>query len=234
MIIQNAPLIKLKIRLSFILTGFLVLFLFFSRQAYSTENAQVNKDKINVRVDATVASPALGYLAKGEIVSVIENKFDWSKIILPKRFSAYAASQFLKKLDDNKVEVLVSDLNLRNQPTLSSYTIGRADKGSVFFYRSQNNGWFELRGYPYIYGWVNKNFLTKLQKPINAEGVILPLKTYACEANCILKTNTTEYLLNLLYKGKTKFMNKKVKIKGVQIKGSGCTYIYVYKLVFLK
>ena len=220
--------------LSFMLTGFLVLFLFFSQEAYCIENAQVNKDKINVRVDATVASPTLGYLAKGEIVSVIEDKFDWSKIILPKRFSAYAASQFLKKLGDNKVEVLVSDLNLRNLPTLSSYTIGRADRGSVFFYRGQNDGWFELRGYPYIYGWVNKNFLTKLQKPISIEGIILPLKTNACEANCILKTNTTKYYLSLLYKGKTKFLNKKVRIKGVQIKGSGCTYVYVYKLVFLK
>ncbi|MFA6280964.1 MAG: SH3 domain-containing protein [Candidatus Omnitrophota bacterium] len=194
----------------------------------------MNKDNINIRVDATVASPSLGYLAKGEIVSILEDKFDWAKIILPKRFSAYAASQFLKKLGDNKVEVLVSDLNLRNQPTLSSYTIGRADRGSVFFYRSQENGWFELRCYPYTYGWVNKNFLTKLQKPISVEGEILFLRNYTCEANCVLKTNTTEYLLSLLYKGKAKFLNKKVKIQGVQIKGSGCTYIYVYKLVFLK
>jgi hypothetical protein len=232
MIIQNAPLVKFRIWINFILTGFLVLF--FSEFAYCVENAQVKKDEINVRVDATVASPALGFLNKGEVVTILEDKFDWAKIILPKRFSAYAASQFLKKLDDNKVEVLVSDLNLRNQPSLSSYTIGRAEKGSVFFYRSQKNDWFEIRGYPYIYGWVNKNFLTKLQKPINIEGIILPLKTNACEANCILKTDNTKYFLSLLYKGKTKFMNKKVRIAGVQIKGSGCTYVYVYKLVFLK
>ncbi|MFA5270926.1 MAG: SH3 domain-containing protein [Candidatus Omnitrophota bacterium] len=230
--IQNTPLIKFRFWINFTLTGFFVLF--FSQQAYCVENAQVKKDRINVRVDATVASPVLGYLNKGEIVSILEERFDWSKIILPKRFSAYAASQFLKKLGDNKVQVLVTDLNLRNQPSLFSYTIGRAEKGYVFFYRSETNGWFEIRGYPYIYGWVNKSFLTKFQKLITVEGVILPLKTYACEANCVLKTDTTEYYLSLLYKGKTKFMNKKVRVQGVQIKGSGCTYIYAYKLVFLK
>ncbi len=198
------------------------------------ENAQVKKKNINVRVDATVASPVLGTLNKGEIVSVVEEKFDWSKIILPKRFSAYAASQFLKKIDDNKVEVIVSDLNLRNAPSLYSYTIGKADKGNVFFYRSEGNGWFELRAYPYIYGWVNKNFLTKVEKPVSVEGIISPAQNYTCEANCVLKTNVTEYLVSLLYKGKTKFMNKKVRIEGVQVKGSGCTYIYVEKLVFVK
>jgi uncharacterized protein YgiM (DUF1202 family) len=216
------------------LMGFLALFLFFPAQVHCLENARVKKDKVNVRVDATVASPVLGCLNKGEVVSVIDGRFDWSKIILPKRFSAYASSQFLKKLDDNKVQVLVSDLNLRNQPALSSYTIGKAEKGDVFFYRNERNGWFEIRGYPHIYGWVNKTFLTKLQKSISAEGVILPLKTFTCEANMILKTNTATYYLNLLYKGKTKFMNKKVRIQGAQIKGSGCTYVYVHKLVFVK
>jgi uncharacterized protein YgiM (DUF1202 family) len=230
--IQNAPLIKFRLGISFILTGFIILF--FSQQAYCIENAQVKKDRINVRVDATVASPVLGYLNKGEIVSSLEERFDWSKIILPKRFSAYAAAQFLKKIGPNKVQVLVSDLNLRNQPSISSYTIGNAEKGSIFFYRNESNGWFEIRGYPYIYGWVNTSFLTKLQKPISIEGIIFPLKAYACEANCVLKTDATKYYLSLLYKGKTKFMNKKVRIEGVQIKGSGCTYIYAYKLVFVK
>lgn len=143
-----------------ILMGFLFLF---PRAAYSLDKAVVLKDQINVRVDSTVMSPVLGYLRYKETVAIIEEKFGWCKIVLPKRFSAFAASEFLKKVADNKVEVTASNLNLRNKPAVSSYVIGNVDRGTVLFFRKKKGQWFELRGYPYTHGWVNENFLEKLE-----------------------------------------------------------------------
>lgn len=216
--------------ISFILAG---LFFFSSNLCYCQSEAVVAKNRINVRVDATAMAPSLGLLKRGERVTIIDESFGWYKIMLSKRFSAYAAAQFLKEIDNNKVEVIGSNLNLRSSPSMSSYVIGRAEKGTVFFYRRKKGDWFEVRGYPHIYGWVNKNFLEKTGKVLVLEGALSALNGQNCEANYILQTSGRKYFLNILTKGKTKFMNRKVKIEGLEAKGA-CPYIIVYKLVFIK
>jgi len=225
---MNTPLGKFL--LSFILTGFLFSS---SNVCYGLEEAIVTKDRINVRVDATAMAPSLGFLKRGERVTVADERFEWYKIVLPKRFSAYAAAEFLKEIDGNKVEVIASNLNLRNSPTMSSYVIGQVENGTVFFLRSKKGDWFEVRGYPHIYGWVNKNFLEKSEKLLKLEGTLFPYNGTDCEANYTLKTENNKYFLNITTKGKTKFINKKVKIEGIENKGS-CPYIIVYKLVFTR
>lgn len=214
----------------FILTGFL----FFSGSfCYGQDEAIVVKDKINVRIDATAMSPSLGLLRRGERVAVVSERFDWYKIILPKRFSAYAAAEFLTEIEGNKVEVTASSLNLRSEPSMSSYVLGKVDKGAVFFLRSKKGDWFEVRGYPHIYGWVNKGFLQKSEKLLKLEGDLSPYNGSDCEANYVLKTESGKYFLNITTKGKTKFINRRVKVEGIEEKGS-CPYIIVCKLVFVK
>ncbi|MDD4954968.1 MAG: SH3 domain-containing protein [Candidatus Omnitrophica bacterium] len=226
---MNTPLGKFL--LSFVLTGYLFLG---SGKCYSLDEAIVVKDRINVRVDATAMAPSLGFLKRGERVAIADERFDWYKIVLPKRFSAYAAAEFLKDEDTNKVEVTASSLNLRSQPSMSSYVIGRVEKGTVFFVRSSKGDWFEIRGYPHIYGWVNKNFLEKTEKLLKLEGTLFSYNGADCEANYILKTeNNNKYFLNITTKGKTKFISRKVRIEGIENKGT-CPYVVVYKLVFTR
>jgi len=224
---MNTPLVRFII--SFILTGFL----FFTGNVYSLDEAIVIKDRINVRVDATAMAPSLGFLKRGERVTIADERFEWYKIVLPKRFSAYAAAEFLKEIEGNKVEVIASNLNLRNNPSMSSYVIGQVETGTVFFLRSKKGDWFEVRGYPHIYGWVNKNFLEKYEKLLKLEGTLYPYNGTDCEANYTLRTDNNKYFLNITTKGKTKFINKKVKIEGIENKGS-CPYIVVYRLVFVR
>ncbi|MFA5337003.1 MAG: SH3 domain-containing protein [Candidatus Omnitrophota bacterium] len=225
------PLEKVKFVIGFVLTGF--FFLANGIIGYGADEAIVTKDRINVRVDATAMAPSMGFLKRGEKVTIADERFEWYKIALPKRFSAYAAAEFLKEIDSNKVEVIASNLNLRSSPSMSSYVMGQAEKGTVFFIRGKKNDWFELRGYPHIYGWVNKNFLEKREKVVNLEGALFPFNDINCEANYVLKTPGEKYFLNILTKGKTKYVNKKVKIEGVKAKGA-CSYIIVYKLVFAR
>ena len=227
---MNAPLGKFRFIISFILTGFLF---FVPRLCYPLDEAVVTKDRINARVDATAMAPSLGFLNRGEKVEIIDERFEWCKVILPKRFSAYAAAEFIKEIDTNKVEVIASNLNLRDSPSMSSHVIGQAEKGTVFFFRKKKNDWFEVRGYPHIYGWINKNFLEKRERVLNIEGVLSPFTGSDCEANYILRTPEKKYFLNIVTKGKTKFMNKKVRVEGLAAKGA-CSYIIVSKMIFVK
>jgi N-acetylmuramoyl-L-alanine amidase len=139
----------------------LSLFSLLSFHTYPFYIAKIAKDKINIRVDSTSLSPSIGYLNKGEKVRIIEERFDWCKIILPKRFTCYVASEFIREIGGNIGEVTASNLNLRAEPSLFSHTLGKVSKGTILFIKEKNKGWFKVRGYPYTSGWVHKSFLQK-------------------------------------------------------------------------
>ncbi len=221
-----APLEKSCFLKHFILTGF---FIFTAQFAYSSDKAIVLKDNINVRVDATAMSPLLGVLSKNDMVTIVDQRFDWYKIILPKSFSVFASDEFLDSIANNKVKVEASKLNLRNGPSMSSYVIGTVEKGTVLLVKGRKGNWVELRGYPHAYGWVNKVFLRKIDSVVNLEGILYPFDDGKCEANYVLDVSGKKYYLNIRTKGRTKFTNKKVKIEGVKVNGS-CPYIIVHKL----
>jgi len=143
--------------------AFFITILFFSPYLYPSYLAEIIEDEINIRTDSTIASSSLGYLNKGEKVVVLEEKYSWCKIILPQRFTAYAYAVFLKKIDDNKVEVVVSSLNLRSKPSLKAPIIGRVKRRSVLYVVKKDKDWYKVKGYPYLWGWIHKRFLKKVQ-----------------------------------------------------------------------
>ena len=166
------------------LIGFITLlfFIFFQHLAYPSGNFEVIKNKINVRVDSTITSPSIGYLNKGEIVEVLEEKFSWLHIRLPERFTplekatdetvrssltgftCYVWEKYLKQAGANKAEVIAKRLNLRDKPSLESFVLGQAQQGDVLFIIEKKDGWCEVKGYPYLKGWVHKKFIRKLEE----------------------------------------------------------------------
>jgi uncharacterized protein YgiM (DUF1202 family) len=211
----------------------LLYFLNVGEFAWGSRTARIIKDKINLRTDATAASTSLGFLIKGEKVNIIEESFDWYKITLPKRFSCYVKAEFVAPVNNNTLKVISSNVNLRADPFLYAAIIGKAERGDIIFFRAKRDGWYEVRGYPYAFGWVNKNFLHETEAIVKQQGLLFALKDSNCEANFVLKTGDKKYFLNILTRGKTKFDHKKVKIEGELLKGS-CAYIKVDKLAFVK
>lgn len=128
---------------------------------YPAEKYIVSEDRINVRVDSTVSSESLGYISKGETVQVLEEKFDWNKIVLPHQFSCYVSKKYIKKVKDNVIQITSSQVNLRSGPSLESYVIGKAPQNSKFYLIEENDKWVKIQGYPYAYGWIHKSFLHK-------------------------------------------------------------------------
>ena len=209
---------------------FLFLFFFFP-SVYSSSNYRVVKEGINIRVDSTPMSSAIGLLQKNEAVEVLEERFDWYKIRLPKRFSCYVSAEFLEEAGPHKGKVIASSLNLRIEPSLQSYVVGRVKGGNSLSIIEKKNSWFKVKGYPHAFGWVNKNFL-KREKIFTEEGVVVPLTKRHCKANFLLR-GKGKYPLYIRYKNYKKFMNKKVKVMGRKV-NDGCAYLLVEKLSFKK
>jgi len=133
----------------------------------SAQDYRAVKDKVTIRADSTVTSASLGCLKKGHTVKVIGERYDWYKIILPKDFLCYAATQFLtkQKPDNNRLTVSANRLNLRDKPSLDSDIIGSVKQGDMLTAAGEKDGWFKIKGYPHAHGWIHKSFLQKTEPP---------------------------------------------------------------------
>lgn len=215
-----------------LVTAIMLLFTL-AQSAYSYYTAKVSDDKTNIRVDSTVESVSLGYLNKGEIVKVVEEKYGWCKVLLPQRMHCYVSSKFIRKISDNKVEVMASQLNLRSQPNEESYIVATVSKGTILFVKEWlKKDWIKVRGHPYMCGWVNKAFLGPLEKRHDTElsGIISIFKKRAdCKANYSLQSDKGVYLLRIDGMRKQTFLRKKVRIIGRKI-NEGCSYLAVNKI----
>jgi uncharacterized protein YgiM (DUF1202 family) len=213
-----------------------ILLSFISTQlTYAYYKAIISENDVNIRVDSSALSSSLGYLKKGDLVKVVEEKYDWCKILLPKDKYCYVSAQFLRKISDNKVEVIASQLNLRSGPSRESYIVGKVNKGAILFVKEElKNGWLKVRGHPYMCGWVNKKFLQRVKimqkQDVEISGTIFLLKRPGkCKTNYLLKNKEKEELLRVDGGVQSKFLNRQVKVIGRRIK-NGCSYFAVKEI----
>ncbi|MBU2102853.1 MAG: SH3 domain-containing protein [Candidatus Omnitrophica bacterium] len=191
------------------------------------------KSDINVRVDSTPMSEVIGTLQKSDEVQIVEERYGWCRVRLPKKFICYVAAEFLENMGDGKGRVSASLLNVRSQPGVDSYVLGTVRKGDVLSIIERVDGWYKVIGYPYVLGWVHRNLLALLPRArlVHQEGVILYLKAQReCPANCLLKSDQ-KYPLRISSPHHQKFINKKVRIIGRRVRGT-CDYVVVKKLSF--
>lgn len=126
---------------------------------YSQTTGKVIRDNVNIRTDSTVSSSLLGTLNKTEVVDVVEKKFEWYKIRLPKRFIFYVAIGYCKLNDDGTASVTTLSLNLRQEPSKDSLIIGKVTNGNKLYGISKIKDWLKVQGYPYVTGWVHQDCL---------------------------------------------------------------------------
>jgi uncharacterized protein YgiM (DUF1202 family) len=151
----------------------LILLLFIlSFKAYPIAKYAVTENGINIRIDSTVSAVTIGRLIEGEEIEAIDKRFEWYKIKLPRRFSCYVAKKFIKPISKSKAVVTATALNLRSEPSLESYVIGKVKKGEFLYTLRDMGEWVKVRGYPYTYGWTHENFLRKLEGQINDTEIV--------------------------------------------------------------
>jgi len=121
----------------------------------------VTKDNINIRSDATILSPSLGYLSKKDRVEVLGERYEWYNIVLPERFKGFVWGAYIRRLSRKKGEVIASRLNIRQKPSLEALIIGQLPQETVVVIRNKVGDWLQIDAYPHATGWVHKQFLRK-------------------------------------------------------------------------
>ncbi|WML45509.1 SH3 domain-containing protein [Neobacillus sp. PS3-40] len=140
-------------------------------------SATANTNQLRVRSGPGTSFQIVGYLNKGQKVTVLYKNENWIKITASFG-SGWVASQYLdlKSVQtqtstiDNKKELQVGlvvgdKLNVRSNPSLSSTVLGKLSKGMTVPIYSQKDNWLEIR-FSNQKAWVSSQFITiKTDRP---------------------------------------------------------------------
>lgn len=164
---------RLKI-LPSIFTGLLIFATLSSAAVFSVFTGEINENNVNVRVDATIGAAVACTLAKGELVEVISEAYDWYKIRLPKAAPSYIKKNLVECINFDNVKpaeclnakVTGNRVNIRLGHSESSWILGKVDKLTVVNILTDEGAWYKIEPVHQSYGWVNKKFVNKdLSKP---------------------------------------------------------------------
>jgi len=143
--------------------------------AFFSFTGQINADKINVRVDATISSAAVCVLQKGQLVEVVSEAYDWYKIRLPKEAPSYVKKDLVECINMDPVtnpgkclsaKVIKDRINIRLCPSESSWIIGKINRLTVVSILSTEGNWYKIQPVYQSFGWVNKKFINKDVAPL--------------------------------------------------------------------
>jgi len=186
-----------------VLAGLLI----FSGVAYAAAQdlftGQVNANAINVRLDATIGAQVVCTLAKGQLVEVVLEAYDWYKIRLPKTAPSYIKKNLVKCIDvvsvDNpakclNAKVIADRVNIRFGPTESSWILGKVDKLTVVNILAEEGSWYKIEPVYQSYGWVNKKFVDKYPVlPKQEEKLVAPVKDIKLGDNLVIEGMVSPY-----------------------------------------
>jgi len=162
---------KIKSTLIFLMVCFSLSGTVFA-DTFGVFTGQINTRGVNVRVDATVGAEVICTLAKGELVEVVWEAYDWYKIRLPKEAPAYIKKNLLECNDVDadfasqsgkclSAKVIKDRVNIRLGPAESAWILGKVDKATVVNVIADEGGWYKIHPVYQSYGWVNKKFVNK-------------------------------------------------------------------------
>jgi uncharacterized protein YgiM (DUF1202 family) len=191
---------------------------------FSVFTGQINTGGINVRVDATVGAEVICTLAKGELVEVVREVYDWYKIRLPKEAPSYIKKNLLECNNVNadfasssgkclSAEVIKDRVNIRLRPTESAWILGKVDKATVVNVIADEGGWYKIHPVYQSYGWVHKKFVNKEVVILEKQDVqVKVVNTAKLDAQLVVEGKVTPYGIVLWRKATHKLLTSENKI----------------------
>jgi N-acetylmuramoyl-L-alanine amidase len=172
----------IEIQLSFGKTGWVVNWLVSKENAVKTTNtakasgsksttAAAKTDQLRVRSGPGTSFPIVGFLNKGQQVTVLDQNENWCKIS-SSNTEGWVARDFLEYKTINQENTPVpppakttssgvvngDTLNVRKEPSSSSTLVGKLTKGTTVTIYSKQNNWLEV-GFSTLRGWVSAEFI---------------------------------------------------------------------------
>lgn len=133
---------------------------------------QINSGNINIRADSTVGSQVISTLNKGSRVEVVSELYGWYKIRLPQYAPSYIKKIFVTCIDNavppnttcKKGRVSKERVNIRMEPSESSWILGKTLKDEQVNIISEKGEWYKIEPSRESFGWVNKKFVNIIEK----------------------------------------------------------------------
>lgn len=151
-------------------------------------SAEANTDQLRVRSGPGTSFRIIGYLNKGQAVSVLDENENWLKISATFG-EGWVAREFIdtknnnnnnnndsKEEDNNKsigTGIVTETLNIRNEPSTTGTLIGKLTKGTSITIYSKKNNWLEIN-YSNQRAWVSSDYVQigDKDKPSTSNGAI--------------------------------------------------------------
>ncbi|WP_223591212.1 SH3 domain-containing protein [Neobacillus bataviensis] len=190
----------IQIQLSFGKTGWVVNWLVTKENEQKTANAasasnsadtvaKANTDQLRVRSGPGTSFQIVGFLNKGQEVTVLDQNENWYKITstfgegwVARDFLVIQTGQPEKKPESTTSKGTTSGvvngdtLNVRKEPSSSSSVLGKLTKGTIVTIYDKQKSWYEV-GFGNLKGWVSSEFIdigsdaSKVDKPAKASGI---------------------------------------------------------------
>lgn len=143
-----------------------------------TTYVKANTNQLRIRTGPGTSFQIIGYLNKGQKVSILDKNENWIKI--SSSFGAgWVSSQYLdvqkEQITSNNSNqqatktgmITTNGLNVRKSPSLTSSVIGKLAKGMTVQIYSENNGWMEIQ-FSNQKAWVSSQYVDS--KPSSSSG----------------------------------------------------------------
>jgi N-acetylmuramoyl-L-alanine amidase len=130
--------------------------------------AEANTSQLRVRSGPGTSFRIIGYLSKGQAVTILEENETWVKISASFG-EGWVARQYIslnsgktESKEENKTTgntgVITDILNVRKEPSTSSSVLGKISKGTSVTIISQKNNWLEIK-FKDLTGWVSADYV---------------------------------------------------------------------------
>lgn len=121
----------------------------------------INNDNINLRTDSNTSSQVICKINKNTPVEIIQEKYDWYKIKLPKTLVLYVRKDLITPIDEKTAKALKDNINIRLLPNESCPVLGQIRKNEIVTILADNGEWYKIEPIDNSFGWVHKKFVDK-------------------------------------------------------------------------
>lgn len=193
---------------------------------------QISADEINIRTDATINSEVICTVRKDQLLDIISESFEWYKVRIPPEAEAFVYKKFVSLDEDKTARINGSNVNVRIRADLASPILGRVNDGEPVKIIEESGDWFKIRAPESCYGWIHKNFVTKVKdetrpakkqeeaaggpvkKAVTVQGLLKPKIMTKVATHKLITGNNSIYLIRGDKEQLNSFNNSAVRIIG--------------------
>ncbi|MBS4536834.1 SH3 domain-containing protein, partial [Clostridium sp. D2Q-11] len=180
----------------------------YASQYSSLKDVKVNTSILNVRERPTTSSRKISQVLSGQVYSVIDQSNGWYKI-KTSTVTGWIHGGYVVVINDSisktypTVEVTADRLNVRLEPTTSSYRISQVLKGQKYTPVAQSGKWYKIKTSK-VTGWVHGDYVKTVSTSTPApapETKYSQMEVTADRLNVRSGTSTSYKIIDQVLKG---------------------------------